>query len=99
MSCGAFLVLVALGAAGVRGEKAPSLSWFVHLSDIHISAEDPSRGKDLERLGVQVLAAMRPQALVLTGDLTHAKSKRPVAGRQMKAEWEVKQRRRLLIHH
>ena len=86
----AAFVLLFLGAtAASPGDPAPPLSWFVHLSDIHISAEDPSRGPDLERLGAQVLAAVRPQAIVLTGDLTHAKTKQPFAGRQIEAEWEV----------
>lgn len=69
--------------------SAPPASWLVHLSDIHISKfGTPDVAPELLELGRSVLAGVRPQALVLTGDLVDAKSVKEGDAQQLQ-EWQV----------
>jgi len=72
-----------------RAEETRPVALFVHLSDLHISAEDPSRLNDLFHLGSHVLPHLSPEAIIISGDLTHSKtSTSPVTGRQIEREWQ-----------
>lgn len=63
------------------------ISWFVHLSDLHISEfEDASRGPDLEDLASSFLSILKPELLVVTGDLTDSKTSYGRA-KQIPQEW------------
>eukprot|EP01025_Chloroclados_australasicus_P000482 TRINITY_DN10247_c0_g1_i3.p1 TRINITY_DN10247_c0_g1~~TRINITY_DN10247_c0_g1_i3.p1 ORF type:complete len:726 (-),score=42.15 TRINITY_DN10247_c0_g1_i3:283-2460(-) len=71
------------------------VSWFVQLSDIHISRWymnpiDP-RELELEHLFKNVLSATKPAAVVITGDLTDGKTHYG-QGRQQIIEWRAYQR-------
>lgn len=83
------VILAVAASADSPDEARQPVTWFVHLSDIHISEEDPTRLSDLVNLGSQVLSSLRPQAIVITGDLAHSKIDNPFSGRQIESEWEV----------
>ncbi|KAL6001561.1 hypothetical protein ACLOJK_007299 [Asimina triloba] len=46
------------------------VAWVVQISDLHISSYYPDRADDLRRLLVPALRAIRPSAVLITGDLT-----------------------------
>ena len=67
------------------------LSWFVHITDIHISDwEDSSRETELRTFVTDVLAVIQPEFVLCGGDLTDAKDKNPlVSNGQIISEWET----------
>ena len=69
----------------VRGEEEPaphppplcsaegsSVCWVVQVSDLHLSIAKPSREAELRDWADDVLRAVQPSAVVVTGDLTHS---------------------------
>lgn len=46
------------------------VAWVVQVSDLHISAYDHERARDLEMLLAPALRVVRPSLLIVTGDLT-----------------------------
>lgn len=68
--------------------KDPGISWFVHLTDTHISQYvDLNRGPDLKALADNVLQGVNPALIVVTGDLTDSKTSFGRAA-QNPGEWE-----------
>jgi predicted MPP superfamily phosphohydrolase len=65
------------------------VSWFVQVSDLHINKYmHPEIMPDLLAFGDQVLSCVRPQVLLLTGDLVDAKT-RAEGSQQHPEEWQV----------
>ncbi|KAL6644804.1 hypothetical protein ACP70R_016412 [Stipagrostis hirtigluma subsp. patula] len=63
------------------------VAWVVQVSDLHISAYHPERADDLARYLGDALRAIRPQLLLVTGDITDAKNRRRTTSRQDEYEW------------
>lgn len=71
-------------------DRTSGLSWFVQVSDLHISIfTDHQRSEDFIQLCHFLKASVKPQAVVLTGDLTDAKAKDKLGSRQFEAEWKM----------
>lgn len=65
------------------------MSWFVQLSDLHVNRYTHADiVPDLMAFGDQVLSRLRPQALLITGDLVDAKT-RAEGSKQHPQEWQV----------
>ncbi|GAX82028.1 hypothetical protein CEUSTIGMA_g9456.t1 [Chlamydomonas eustigma] len=71
-----------------EGRKLPTL--LLQLSDLHISVHSPdsTRIADLKALGTNLLSVWRPDAIVISGDLTDGKT---VSGKgaQQEKEWAL----------
>ncbi|CAL5089792.1 unnamed protein product [Urochloa decumbens] len=76
----------------VRGEPGGSVVWAVQLSDLHLSAFHPERAADFRRHVGDALALVNPALVLITGDLTDAKSKDLLSSRQEEFEWIEYQR-------
>ncbi|CAA7400877.1 unnamed protein product [Spirodela intermedia] len=63
------------------------VAWVVQVSDLHLSAYDHDRARDLEALLGPALRVVRPSFLIVTGDLTDAKNKERTSTRQDELEW------------
>ncbi|CAA6664309.1 unnamed protein product [Spirodela intermedia] len=63
------------------------VAWVVQVSDLHLSAYDHDRARDLEPLLGPALRVVRPSFLIVTGDLTDAKNKERTSTRQDELEW------------
>ncbi|KXG34890.1 hypothetical protein SORBI_3002G104600 [Sorghum bicolor] len=70
----------------VPGEPR-SVVWAVQLSDLHLSAFHPERTADFRRHVGDALAMVNPALVLITGDLTDAKSKDLLSSRQEEFEW------------
>ena len=65
------------------------LSWFVHISDVHISSwEDETRQTDLKTFVTSTLSIINPDLVMCGGDLTEAKSSNLQASQDI-SEWEM----------
>jgi len=63
------------------------ISWFVHITDIHISSwEDDTRQEQLQEFVTKTLSILKPELVMCGGDLTEAKSKALVADQDL-SEW------------
>ena len=73
---------------GVEYEK---LSWFLHITDLHIScrAGDQARVADLTTFVTEVLAVIQPEFVMCGGDLTEARTSNPLVTGQVQWEWET----------
>ncbi|KAJ9534598.1 hypothetical protein QJQ45_022185, partial [Haematococcus lacustris] len=89
------LLMLTAAAPGPDPGPAPPVALLLHLSDLHLSRFSGdggcSREADLKALAQGLLSVWRPDALLITGDLTHAKT--PYGqGQQQQAEWQAYQR-------
>ncbi|KAF8731678.1 hypothetical protein HU200_015607 [Digitaria exilis] len=75
----------------VPGEPG-SVVWAVQLSDLHLSAFHPERAADFRRHVGDALAMVDPALVLITGDITDAKSKDLLSSRQEEFEWIEYQR-------
>jgi len=66
------------------------LSWFVHITDIHIShLEAPDRTQQLQEFVQSTLKVLKPDLVLCGGDLTDAKRAGHLSADQNKEEWET----------
>ncbi len=74
--------------------QSEGLVQFIHVSDIHVSIfQDPDRTVDLERLCNGVInRVIAPSAVIITGDLTDAKTKDRIGSTQYEEEWVLYRR-------
>ncbi|BBN11266.1 hypothetical protein MPTK1_5g10440 [Marchantia polymorpha subsp. ruderalis] len=63
------------------------VSWVVQLSDLHVSKFHPERVEALRKLMGTILATIQPSLVLITGDLTDAKSKTGTSTQQYEEEW------------
>ena len=84
-------IVTALTRIDLGSSEYKKLSWFVHITDIHISKwEDQARVSDLKTFVTNVLAVIKPEFVMCGGDLTDAKANNPlVSDGQILWEWET----------
>ena len=83
-------VLTAGAEAGQElGAEYEKLSWFLHITDLHISSRDQARLADLATFVTEVLAVIQPEFVMCGGDLTEARTGNPLVTGQIPWEWET----------
>ena len=72
-----------------EGESDSNLVHFVQVSDVHISAHhEPQRTEDFHKFCSETLNVIKPEVVVITGDLTDAKSADKLSSLQYRDEWD-----------
>ncbi|GAB2287128.1 hypothetical protein Dimus_021514 [Dionaea muscipula] len=64
-----------------------SVVWVVQLSDVHFSVHHPDRALDFKEFIGPALSMINPSLVLITGDLTDAKSKDLLVMKQAEEEW------------
>jgi len=64
------------------------LTWFIQISDVHISFKHPERTKDFREFVSKYLKIYNPDLVLCSGDLTDAKIKRGMSSEQVESEWQ-----------
>jgi len=78
-----------IGGAPFPGESDDNLVHFVQVSDIHISTHNEERRtKDFHIFCSKTLKLINPEVVVITGDLTDAKSANKLDSVQYQSEWD-----------
>lgn len=71
------------------GDSSENITWFVHVTDLHISKfYVPERTSKFLELVSELLKHVEPSVVVVTGDLTDAKTPDYSGSRQYREEWE-----------
>lgn len=71
------------------GDDFNHLHWFVQISDIHLSVyADKKRSTDLLQFCQENLDIIKPEVVLLTGDITDAKHENKEGSTQYKDEWK-----------
>lgn len=78
-----------IGGAPFPGYSDDNLVYFVQVSDIHISIHNAERRtKDFHIFCAETLKLINPEVVVITGDLTDAKSANKLDSLQYQSEWD-----------
>merc|ERR1719197_200401 len=70
-------------------DTGDNLFHFIQVSDLHISTHfEPERTKDFYQFAAETVPLIKPEVLLITGDLVDAKSKNKLTSVQYKQEWD-----------
>jgi len=70
-------------------DSTENITWFVHVTDLHISKfKSPERTSGFLELVDNLLKHVEPPVVVVTGDLTDAKTPDTSGSRQFEEEWQ-----------
>ena len=84
------IILLSALAAAVQPQTYSNLSWFIHITDTHVShIEEPSRISDLRDFVTSSLAVLKPEVVLCGGDLTDAKRPGHMTASQSEEEWRT----------
>ena len=88
-SQGWYIFLYVMVCWTFKGESDDNLVHFVQVSDIHISTHNEERRtKDFHIFCSKTLKLINPEVVVITGDLTDAKSENKLDSVQYQSEWD-----------
>eukprot|EP00090_Calanus_glacialis_P002371 TRINITY_DN11760_c0_g1_i1.p1 TRINITY_DN11760_c0_g1~~TRINITY_DN11760_c0_g1_i1.p1 ORF type:complete len:657 (+),score=188.57 TRINITY_DN11760_c0_g1_i1:41-2011(+) len=86
---GVFQTEISLAVDDNLGPSYNKLSWFIHISDVHVSSwQDESRQTQLKDFVTNTLGSIKPEMVMCGGDLTEAKSSNLQASQDI-AEWKT----------
>lgn len=88
--------------ASVLDQRPDNLFWFVQISDTHLSFyQNKERETDLYQFCQTIVPMIKPPVLLLTGDITDARSRDPMGSGQHKTEWLIydQVRKECLLHN
>ncbi|GAB0096777.1 Neurotransmitter-gated ion-channel ligand-binding domain [Sergentomyia squamirostris] len=75
------------------GNTTDHLMWFFQISDLHISMfRDEERVKNLGDFMRNSIGAVKPAVVLVSGDLTDARSLNHIGSEQFEGEWEIYQK-------
>ncbi|XP_059613492.1 transmembrane protein 62-like [Phlebotomus argentipes] len=77
--------------SGARiGNNTDHLMWFLQISDLHISMfRDEERIRNLGDFMHRTISAVKPTVVVVSGDLTDARSLNHLGSEQFEGEWKI----------
>eukprot|EP00088_Acartia_fossae_P028655 TRINITY_DN29471_c0_g1_i3.p1 TRINITY_DN29471_c0_g1~~TRINITY_DN29471_c0_g1_i3.p1 ORF type:complete len:649 (-),score=40.58 TRINITY_DN29471_c0_g1_i3:324-2270(-) len=71
----------------LENDAYTGLTWFLQISDVHISFKHPDRTKEFREFVRDYLGVYKPDLVLCTGDLTDGKIFRGMSSKQVESEW------------
>ena len=85
------ILVVALADVGANREGDPNVTWFVQLSDVHLTEFEEVIGnfreRDVKKFSADILPTIAPSTILITGDLTDSKTRERRSAQRAK-DWD-----------